>query len=337
MTRSSQARSSAATLRPVQRSLTGAVGLALLASLSLSAAPAGPSGDASGSASSEFSRDSDRDGLIDAQELLMRTRVRSADTDEDGYSDLEELARHSSPRFAGSTPPPRPMDVGSVAHWRDGSVHAVFVFYSADGSFSDKHLTVGALSDERMLEIPAEVLWRTGTTKVFPARVAPGRLLVLDLPIPSLFVLEQGRVSLFATVADVVAKAPGRVDTIELVSDQGTIYHRAAVLSEELAATSSATNSNASAGGHTPTPGEQGAPTILVPLHVDRETSLPTSAQGQICLQRSVAVGVGRGVIVHEVVASDCVEGWEGTCASDCSSRVGSTFTSPDPVVYAGG
>lgn len=334
MTRIPHAWSNASAARSALPTLGGILGCALLAALPISAEPAARAQDV---ALHVLTRDLDQDGLIDAQERLMRTRVRAADSDGDGFSDLEELARHSSPRFVGSVPSPQPIDVGSAAHYRDGRIHAVFAIYAADGSFADKHLTIGAWTGERTLEIPAEVLWRTGQVRVLPARQAPGRLLVLDLPIPTGAVVELQQLALFASVADVASKQPGRLDTIELLTEGATIYHRAFLSREELASTLAATSSGSGTSQHVAGHGGQEAPTVLIPLHVEREASLPTSSQGEICLQRSVAVGVGRGVIVHEVVASECVEGWEGTCASDCTGRVGSTFTSPDPVVYAGG
>jgi hypothetical protein len=278
-------------------------------------------------------RDTDQDGLVDAQERLIRTRVRSADSDEDGYSDLEELARHSSPRFFGSTPGPIAVDVGAVAHGRDGLVRAVFAFYSADGSFADKHLTVGAFYGNRLIEVPAEVLWRTADIRLLPAREAPGRLLVVDLPVQPALIYAEGQIDLFASVVDAASGASGRYDSIDLVRQGNTIYHRATISRDELAATQGAQNMVTGTQGVGAVP----APSVLIPLHGEREESIPVSTPGEICMQRSVVVGVGHGIIINEVVSSECVSGWEGTCAAGCSGQVGSTYTSRDPVVYAGG
>jgi hypothetical protein len=330
MTRSPNGRPPATAARAALRILPGMLGLSVLAGLTAGAGRSveGPSAEPSAFAA----RDTDQDGLLDVQERLMRTRARSADTDGDGYSDLEELARHSSPRFLGSTPQPIALDVGAVAHGRDGLVRAVFAFYSADGSFADKHLTVGAFYGNRVIQVPADVLWRTADIRILPAREAPGRLLVVDLPIQPAIIYGEGQVDLFASVVDAASGASGRYDSLDLILQGNTIYHRATISRDELAATQGAQNMVVGQGT-----GSLPSPSVLVPLHGEREGSVPVSTPGEICMQRSVVVGVGHGVIVNEVVSSECVSGWEGTCAAGCSGQVGSTYTSRDPVVYAGG
>ncbi|HEP1827033.1 TPA: calcium-binding protein [Streptococcus suis] len=44
-----------------------------------------------------YEKDSDQDGLIDAQELALGTNPQSVDTDGDGQADLEELQSRHSP------------------------------------------------------------------------------------------------------------------------------------------------------------------------------------------------------------------------------------------------
>ena len=44
-----------------------------------------------------YEKDSDQDGLTDAQELALGTNPQSVDTDGDGHSDLEELQAGHSP------------------------------------------------------------------------------------------------------------------------------------------------------------------------------------------------------------------------------------------------
>ncbi|MDG3132558.1 calcium-binding protein [Streptococcus suis] len=45
-----------------------------------------------------YEKDSDHDGLIDAQELALGTDPQSVDTDGDGQADLEELQSGHSPQ-----------------------------------------------------------------------------------------------------------------------------------------------------------------------------------------------------------------------------------------------
>ena len=44
-----------------------------------------------------YEKDSDQDGLTDAQELALGTNLQSVDTDGDGQADLEELQSGYSP------------------------------------------------------------------------------------------------------------------------------------------------------------------------------------------------------------------------------------------------
>ena len=44
-----------------------------------------------------YQRDSDRDGLTDAQELALGTNPLSADSDGDGHSDLVEVEEGTNP------------------------------------------------------------------------------------------------------------------------------------------------------------------------------------------------------------------------------------------------
>lgn len=44
-----------------------------------------------------YEKDSDQDGLTDAQELALGTNPHSIDSDGDGHSDLEELQAGQSP------------------------------------------------------------------------------------------------------------------------------------------------------------------------------------------------------------------------------------------------
>ncbi|HEM2759928.1 TPA: calcium-binding protein [Streptococcus suis] len=45
-----------------------------------------------------YTRDSDQDGLTDAQELALGTNPFSSDSDSDGLTDLEEVQRGFEPR-----------------------------------------------------------------------------------------------------------------------------------------------------------------------------------------------------------------------------------------------
>jgi hypothetical protein len=79
--------------------------------------------------------------------------------------------------------------------------------------------------------------------------------------------------------------------------------------------------------------------TIYVPLPLDDESGPPSSwTEGQICYQTSSSIAWGRdGVVTQEVTSANCIEGWDTSCAPDCSSAVGGTYTTIDPVTLIGG
>jgi hypothetical protein len=58
---------------------------------------------------------------------------------------------------------------------------------------------------------------------------------------------------------------------------------------------------------------------------------------GQVCYQKTQAVGAGGGIITHEVVEAECKDGWDAYCKMDCPGSVGSTFNTLDPAVLVGG
>jgi hypothetical protein len=42
-------------------------------------------------------------------------------------------------------------------------------------------------------------------------------------------------------------------------------------------------------------------------------------------------------MITQEVVTAECQDGWDGYCPSNCSSTVGNTYVTVDPVALIGG
>jgi hypothetical protein len=58
---------------------------------------------------------------------------------------------------------------------------------------------------------------------------------------------------------------------------------------------------------------------------------------GEVCFQRTSLVGSDGAAVTNEVVEADCVGGWDGFCPPNCSSTVGSTFRTVDPLGLIGG
>lgn len=291
--------------------------------------------------------DTDGDGLVDVIEHQLGTHSRLADTDGDGLSDAMEIARGSSPRHADSLPKKqRPMDVGIVVHGIDEMLHLQFLVYSEDGNLRDKHMLVTAMAGRgRLVEVPVSALVRLGGLSVVERDARGGSLFLLDLPIHPRTVYGASSVSVSASVAAPATKLPGAADVLDLVNVEGTICAR--VDGTRLMASSTGgggQNVNINAGG-----AAQNTGSIFLPVFrptgsdINNDTETPggenpsTATPGQICVQRTMAVGVVGGAIVREVVSSDCEEGWDGYCSASCSGSVGDRFRSIDPVAFAGG
>jgi hypothetical protein len=83
---------------------------------------------------------------------------------------------------------------------------------------------------------------------------------------------------------------------------------------------------------------QTGAASIYTPLPLNGGGS---GAMGWIpnetCLRRTQVVGTSGPYISLEVIAADCVEGFNSMCPPNCSQAVGSTTQELDPLVLIGG
>ena len=84
---------------------------------------------------------------------------------------------------------------------------------------------------------------------------------------------------------------------------------------------------------------QQGTGAIRQPIPSAGESGgLPIDwVAGAICFQRSSLVGSAGVVSTYQVIAADCLSGWDSYCSSDCQSNVGGTFETIDPTALVGG
>ena len=52
---------------------------------------------------------------------------------------------------------------------------------------------------------------------------------------------------------------------------------------------------------------------------------------------QSVPVGVSGGSVIHEVIVSECVDGWDGYCSAECAGGTGDLIRRADAVTFSGG
>jgi hypothetical protein len=299
---------------------------ALVSALCIAILPASAQGNISGS-------DEDGDGLSLMQEKVLGTNPTHSDTDGDGVSDLEELARGSSALSAASQPDlSKQLGLAMTANAESDGLHALVCVYMSDTNLRSKSLQVGLFSHDRLLTLSDTFLATNGTLEFKPSITPTGAVAVIDVSIPAGFVHASQQLTLWATAA--LPNVPGATATsaIHLTSIGGVVAFAMPAPSTVIA----------QAGPYPGTSPQSGRGTIYVPLVPppiggSSLTAPPGWASGEVCFQRSSLVGVNGATLTNEIVTADCASGWDGFCPPTCTSTVGSTYKTVDPLVLLGG
>ncbi len=278
------------------------------------------------------SLDADADGLVDSQEPVLGTSFLDPDTDADGYFDAEELARQSFPLDVLSVPAARQISVGMSARGEGESVRMVAALYTMDGRLANKNLRFGAAAGGRLVNFPVNQVLANSTIQ----RVAASdgtQLLILEWDISPRIVHQFGYVSFFVALGD--DDDPNypyqSAATVDLASDSGVVV---------IARTDAA---NVGPGGVFTVQSQNSGHSLNQPILSSgggggNGNGIPSDWEsGEICSQNSSAVGSSGALVTNEVTSADCVSGYDSYCSSQCSSSVGSTFQTIDPVALIGG
>jgi hypothetical protein len=278
------------------------------------------------SAAHVVSTDSDGDGLADRQESILSTSSIRADTDRDGFSDLEELARKTSPLFDEWRPTVERLSVGMTAHGAGGKLHIVLAVYCRIAEFDGLRMTIGAQVGGRLLDLSSSRLVTSSDMHVMPAKDPRSMIATLDIPVAPYWIRRAGEATFYVTVAGHGSTVVTAADTAELRYMDGVIT----LVQDDPTFSLNSTSGHLAASG--------GGGSVFRPLLLDEEEELPSSwSEDEICAQRSAPVGVSGAVVTQEVISAECQEGWDASCPPSCSSSVGSTHTTIDPVILIGG
>ncbi len=264
--------------------------------------------------------DSDGDGLVDLLESTLGTWSCHADTDGDGFSDLEEVARESNPLDNIDFPTLSEPSVAMVAFQLSGRVRVATLVYVPDGNLRNKRLRFGARLSDRMFGVPLSVMRGGAPAQMRCGQAAGSSIAVVEAMISSNSVFARSSMSLFATLAQQGAYLDAAA--CNLASVGGALYQMISIPAPFI--TSPPQNGPGISLGNAYRP-------------IDPTNQNPSSIAGEICAQTTTLVRVVGAVVTQEVIAADCVPGWDTFCSPGCFNTVGSTIRSIDPAALIGG
>ncbi|WP_145194362.1 hypothetical protein [Planctomycetes bacterium Poly30] len=262
-------------------------------------------------------QDQDRDGVPDAQEIVLGLLPQTADSDGDGYDDGEELARQSDPLDYESIPMSGGISASLTARGEEDKLRLVICIHEPAGEVGLAKVRIGALTSQGVVSVPIGRF--LGLADIYEAdAVDAAKVTVIDIPLSANFVHANEYVTFFLAAGnfqDITYNAASKVD---VQSTDGVL-----LLLRPLEATAQSFVDGGS---------------IRQPIPPASGPSIPTTwIPGAVCFQRSVTVGGNGAVVLKQIVEANCLSGWDTFCASDCSSSVGSTFRTIDPAALLGG
>ena len=266
------------------------------------------------------SPDMDGDGLVNALESVLGTWSCHADTDGDGFSDLEEVARRSNPLDSSNFPTVSEPSVAMVAFQEGGRVHVATLIFVHDGNLHTKRLRFGARVGDQVLAVPLSAMRGGAPIQVRNGRDVGSKIAILDPVIQANAVMARRGMSVFATLAQQGTYLAA--EACNLAQVQTSLYQ---MIRTSTGGTTSPPQAGAGIGlGHAYRP-------------IDPTNQNPSSITGEICAQTTTVVRVVGAVVTQEVIAADCVPGWDTYCSPGCVNTVGNTIRSIDPAALIGG
>lgn len=263
--------------------------------------------------------DLDQDGLSDLQEQLLGTLANRSDSDGDGFSDLEEHARGSDPLDPQAIPEPAEFSMAIGAVQDGGTVMVIATLFADQSKTGSLDLQFGVVYQGQILPIQTNSF---GAPRGFRARARDpqDRLTIVEFPLPVALVRRVGQVNVVGLLRD-TSPVPSEpvVGILPLVNFSGIT-----VAVEQTPATLSLNGSSRPAG------------IIYRPLAGSSQLPSTWNA-GQVCFQRTAAVGTNGASIVFEIEAAGC-DSMDTYCSpTNCGSGVGRSIDLPDPAALIGG
>lgn len=264
--------------------------------------------------------DLDKDGLSDAAEFVIGTQPNQADSDGDGFSDLEEFARGSDPAVATSLPEPSGFSLAIGASQTGDMVTVLATVFSDVTKVGKLTLDFGVVHKGRLYRIYPRSL---GCPNAYLLRGSGrgDRLTVIEIPLPAEIVRRVGQVNVVGILRDTTPGATEpSVSILPLVN-----FSDITMSVQQTPATMGVWGSNSRPAGivYRPLAGSNQIPS--------------TWNSGEICFQRTAAVGMDGVSTVFEIEAAGCLPMDTYCSPGNCGAGVGTSIDLPDPGALVGG
>lgn len=275
------------------------------------------------SATTSGRMDEDADGLVFKQERILETIPSVADSDQDGFGDGEELARKTSPVNAVVQPVGNDLDAGITARGDRDGLHALVAVYVPDSDYQSLNVRIGILVGRRMAFLRPSLMLSQSSVEFVPGKDPNSTVAMLDMRFPRSWVDANGHLTMFTTVSRAGSGTNLAAATMDLFNHGGIVV---LAMPDPSFVPTQGVNGFSQGGG-----------TLYKPLTIANDEPPEGWTMGEVCFQNAQTVMISGAVVVHEISSAECQGGWEGACPPDCSSSVGTTFTTVDPVILVGG
>jgi hypothetical protein len=197
--------------------------------------------------------------------------------------------------------------------------------YSTIANPRQVQLGFGVQIDQRIVTLSNTWVASNSSTQITTGAGGQSLVQLLDIRLEPAMILAAGQLTFYATATVPGAGTILSADTVRLLNIDGIVVLVMPPPRPE----------NSQVPGAAPSlPGGS----IYVPLPAGGSGDIPSTwSEGAVCFQRSTPVAVNGPVVTQEVVSAACIEGWEGYCPPTCSSSIGSTYSTVDPIGLIGG
>ncbi len=273
--------------------------------------------------------DADNDGIRDEFERSMFTSMDTWDSDGDTWSDAEEFSMQTNPGNALRYPVTIPrLSTNLTARGESNRIHILSTAYFRDAqNQANAQFELGVLIGRRYRKFSSNYLALFGESHSVAARPAGAQVAFFEISFPDTLLAPGERATFLAMLTLPGSAKPVTVTTLDVIKDISGVMMMD--YPTEMMPTQPGTNHPLPSG------------TIYLPIPTTSSTgggSIPQVwTPSMLCLKRTVTVGKVGALLTQEVVAADCIVGFEGYCSpAICSNTVGDSFQTIDPLALVG-